>query len=80
MEAQKRAAPRGYAPYICFWLIIINFTRKNAHGRKNLLSFLAILIREAKNIIYADVWRRNGDFYEYTFNVGRTKGIYGKIF
>ncbi len=35
---------------------------RNAHGRKNLLSFLAIQIREIA--IYADVWRRNGDFYD----------------
>ena len=39
-------------------------TLRNAHGRKNLLSFLAIRIREIQFLFCADVWRRNGDFYE----------------
>ena len=38
--------------------------RRCTHGHKNLLSFLAIRIRDLILItICADVWRRNGDFY-----------------
>ncbi len=37
---------------------------RNAHGRKNLLSFLAIQIRVFLIDACADVWRRNGDFYD----------------
>lgn len=36
---------------------------RNMHGRKNLLSFLAIRIREFITFC-AGVWRRNGDFYD----------------
>ena len=35
----------------------------NAHGQNNLLSFLALLIREVSFTICADAGRRNGDYY-----------------
>lgn len=41
------------------------YTLGNAHGRKNLLSFLAMWIRDLI-IICADAGRRNGDFYGKT--------------
>ena len=38
-------------------------TRRNAHGRNNLLSFLALPIRDISFTFCVDTGRRNGDYY-----------------